>query len=391
MKKLLITMFAIMFGCGFAVCEIVSRDTTWNLKLKTTANLTEEMLAAGINLCNMTGIGGNEIGNTYKLYPNAKKTKWKTAKNPNVSIKYDMKTGKMNVVYKKMQDGILEMSQINRLYIVVDVSGGPTATSYPITYHTNLTIESTNELYKTDQIVLRQIPAGTFIMGSPTNETGRDTNETQHIVTISKPFYIGIYEITQTQWSNVMGNNPANHIGATRPVDSVPYHDIRGNTIGANWPANNSVNSASFMGKLRTKTGLVFDLPTEAQWEYACRAETTTALNNGKNTDMNEIGRYYSNGGNKFYHTIVGSYAANRWGLYDMLGNVNEWCLDWGNESDYAETNITDPKGMLSGTRRIGRGGGHQSSASSCRSASRVIGNPEGTYRDTGFRITCPE
>ncbi len=261
---------------------------------------------------------------------------------------------------------------------------------------------------RTTKLWLRRIPKGTFIMGSPVGEVGRESgssNETQHQVTLTEDFYIGVFEITQKQYSLIYGSNPSYYKGDTRPVDKVSYDTIRGtgSTAGAGWPAyGHAVGSGSFLGKLRAKTGQTFDLPTEAQWEYACRAGTTTALNTGKNltsTDkdsaMDEAGRYSYNqndgkGGYSSRHTKVGSYLPNAWGLYDMHGNVLEWCLDWWMEN-LGSSAVTDPKGSNSGDHRVMRGGGWYSNlAQGCRSANRGGISPSGNsvFSDGyGFRV----
>ncbi|NLZ64655.1 MAG: formylglycine-generating enzyme family protein, partial [Lentisphaerae bacterium] len=165
-------------------------------------------------------------------------------------------------------------------------------------------------------------------------------------------------------------------------------------------------DATSFLGKLRGKTGLDFDLPTEAQWEYACRAGTATALNSGKDwtgekycPNMNEVGRYYENGGEagegnsdsdaSVGSAIVGSYRPNGWGLYDMHGNVWEWCLDWSNGSDYPGGEVTDPKGGSDGDR-VHRGGAWYSGARYCRSAYRSQIYPSLRYLSLGFRLAWP-
>ena len=295
-------------------------------------------------------------------------------------------------------------------YMVIDLSGGPSASSYPVSYLTAVPSGGWTDEYKTTKLVLRRIPAGTFNMGSPTNELGRDSDEPQHGVTLTKDFYIGVFETTQKQWERVMGNWPSFFTNATyresRPVEQVSYYQIRENPANSDdpavyWPSNSAVNADSFMGRLRARTGQAFDLPTEAQWEYACRAGTTTALNSGYNlTNVNadarmaEVGRYQYNhpGGYSSSSSVstdggtakAGSYLPNAWGLYDMHGNVWEWCLDWYVSSP---AGALDPPGAVSGSSRVERGGSWYSCcARLCRSASRGGDNPSGRYGNGGFR-----
>lgn len=283
-------------------------------------------------------------------------------------------------------------------YIVIDLSGGANAASYPVRFSAagpNLD----DDTCRTTELWLRLILPGTFKMGSPTTELGRYADETLHSVTISKPFYMGVFETTQKQYQLVMGTTPSYSRGDTRPVERVSYNDIRGNRVGANWPSHGQVDADSFLGKIRARTALNIDLPTEAQWEYACRAGTTTALNNGKDLEntsqdaaMAEVGRYSYNrsdgkGGYTSAHTKVGSYRPNAWGLYDMHGNVWEWCLDW--TWIYSSGAVTDPVGAASGSYRVRRGGGYDSDANTCRSACSSINDPRSrTYYD-GFRLCC--
>ncbi len=290
-------------------------------------------------------------------------------------------------------------------YLVIDLSEGPEAIDYPVSYLSAPPAGGWTEEYKTTNLVLRKIPAGTFTMGSPDGEIGRDNNETQHQVTLTKDFYVGVFEVTQKQWSLVMGNWPSHFSNAdyrdSRPVEHVSYNDIRGSVAGSNWPANNAVDAGSFLGRLRNKTGLNLDLLTEAQWEYACRAGTTTALNSGKNlTDeercgnIDEVGRYFYNGGDDGSADIdtsggtatVGSYRPNRWGLYDMHGNVYEWCLDLS--GDYHQEAQTDPPGSADESNRILRGGGYANDAQLCRSAKRSWDLPSERYYNVGFRLS---
>ena len=295
-------------------------------------------------------------------------------------------------------------------YLVVDVSGGPAATVYPVTYLATVPGGGWSDVYKTTKLVLRRLPSGAYTMGSPSGELGRDTDETEHSVTLSQGFYVCVFEVTQRQWERVTGAWPSYFNNASyrdaRPVEMVSYSDIRGSSDGAGWPDNGAVDAVSFLGLLRAKTGLAFDLPTESQWEYACRAGTATALNSGYNltsTDsdirMAEVGRYYYNGGSAYTQNgdtsmgsaKVGSYLPNTWGLYDMHGNVYEWCLDW--YGTYPGT-VTDPKGVSEGTpgygKRVIRGGCWDYTAENCRSDARTSTASGYDAKHTGFRVALP-
>ena len=293
-------------------------------------------------------------------------------------------------------------------YLVIDLSGGPDAEHYPVRYTSIPPLMHLNTI-RTTELWLRRIPAGSFMMGSPVDELGHQRRETQHQVVLTEVFYLGIFECTQKQWELVMGNNPAYFKGDMRPVEQVQYQAVRGSspTGGAGWPAYwHRVDPNSFMGRLQAKTGLTFDLPTEAQWEYACRAGTPTSLNSGldirvlkEDPFMAEVGRYSYNAkdgkgkdeqGKYEYtqHTKVGLYRANNWGLYDMHGNVWEWCLDWFAE-EFAPDAVTDPEGPATGSHRVLRGGDWQCPAQHCRSAYGVNLNPGGVNRtcSAGFRV----
>ena len=300
-------------------------------------------------------------------------------------------------------------SQTTGDYMVIDLSGGPSASSYSVSYLDAVPAGGWTDEYKTTKLVMRKITHGTFTMGSPNNELGGNGNEPQHQVTLTKGFYIGVFEVTQKQWERVMGNWPSYFTNATyrdsRPVENVSYYQIRENPANSDdpevyWPSNSAVNADSFMGKLRAKTGLsTFDLPTEAQWEYACRAGTTTALNSGYNltntsadVHMAEVGRYWYNGGSGYTQNgdtsvataKAGSYLPNAWGLYDMHGNVWEWCLDW---YESAPAGALDPAGAASGSYRVIRGGSWNYYAGNCRSAFRVSHcSPDARYYNGGFR-----
>ena len=302
-------------------------------------------------------------------------------------------------------------------YMVIDVSTGSGDDAvYKVTYLNGEPEGGFNkEEYKGSKIVLRLIPPGSFVMGSPTTEPGRHdyaAREVQHAVAITKPFYIGVFQVTQKQYNNVMNADPSAEWGDYHPVEQVKYTDIRGTTDGAKWPQANSVDATSFMGRIRSKCkewdadqgdwvkaveGL-FDLPTEAQWEYACRAGTTTPFNNDKpcstgedlKTQLNKLGAY---NGNMNKHVVVGTYASNAWGLYDMHGNVWEWCLDWYQEDvQNIENPSLDPVGPSSGAatdpRRVLRGGGFSNEALRCRSACRHNDAPTAAYNHFGFRLS---
>ena len=303
--------------------------------------------------------------------------------------------------YETVTDGFkVKVEAVEMLYMVLDLSGGPNADSYPVSYLADVPAGGWTDEYKTTKLVLRKIEPGTFTMGSPSNETGHQGTEDLKQVTLTKAFYIGVFETTQKQYELITGSNPSQYQVDDNPVEKVNYNDLRGS--GPDWPSTGSgVLGTSFFGKLRLKTGRLynFDLPTEAQWEYACRAETTTALNSGKNlsdatacSEMEEVGRYEADrndGKGKKYNAecTVGSYAPNAWGLFDMHGNVWEWCLDW-RLANLGTDPATDPTGPTSGTYRVLRSGGWSTDAWQCRSARRSGQVPGTTDAQTGFRVT---
>ena len=224
------------------------------------------------------------------------------------------------------------------------------------------------------------IPAGTFMMGSPESEEGRRENEkrryeneTQHEVTLTKPFYMGKYAVMQEQWEAVMGNNPSDTPVEQLLPRNVTLWDalfcgIRIYNEGTNLPLTNVSweDCQEFIKKLNAKTNGGYRLPTEAEWEYGCRAGTTTAYSFGDkitpkdaNYDDSKIGKPVE----------VGSYRPNAFGLYDMHGNVWEWCEDWYEE--YPEGAVTDPEGPEKGYFRVLRGGSFVCDVSCARSSNR--------------------
>ena len=287
----------------------------------------------------------------------------------------------------QLNDVVFQVSceMTNALYCVIDLSAGSTASFYPVTYLAEPPIGGFNvDEYKTTKLVLKRIEAGTFIMGS-------DQTDESHRVMLTKPFFCGIFEMTQKQYQQIMGSNPSTYKGDLRPVDGVSYNMIRGSSNGAKWPSSSAVDVSSFLGKLRTRTSLDFDIPTNAQWEYACRAGTKSQYNNGGDTenDLKELGRYVGNqldgkGGYSSAQTTVGSYHPNDWGLYDTHGNVWEWCLDWYGTLTYGN----DPTGSSSGSKRMLRGGTWKLSANRCTPSDKGDNvGPSTTYDDSGFRI----
>ena len=232
------------------------------------------------------------------------------------------------------------VSYCDELYLVIDLSSGATASSYLYSYIAEPPSGGFNvNLYKREKLALRCIWPGSFKMCG------------EYDVSLTKPYFIGLFEITQKQYKLVMGTNPAGTTSDTLPVSHVSYNMIRGLSNGALWPSSSDVDTDSFMGKLRARTGLNFDLPTEAEWEYACRAGTTSDYNNGSSS-ISGLGWTSENGSGP---VEVGSYQPNSWGLYDMHGNVGEWCLDWyGTLIGPA----IDPVGTYEGNKRVIRGGG---------------------------------
>ena len=216
------------------------------------------------------------------------------------------------------------------------------------------------------------IPAGTFMMGSLDSDTEANENEKPaHRVTISQPFYLGKYPVTQAQWKAVMGGNPSHFSGLFRrkpnhPVENVSWDDVQ-----------------AFMRKLNEREGGGdYRLPTEAQWEYACRAGTETPR---YHQDIDAIAWYTVNSSGQTHP--VGQKLPNAWGLYDMLGNVYEWCHD--GRQTYTSTSVIDPIGPTdAGARRVDRGGSGGDDARHVRAAFRDGGVPGLRYGYLGFRCS---
>ena len=258
--------------------------------------------------------------------------------------------------------------------------------------------------YATTHLVMRKISAKgkTFKMGSPADESDHEANELQHNVTMANDFYIGVFEVTQRQYNEIAGSWPSFYSLAscrdTRPLDKITWEAVRGTDSSAAWPGDlsHSVASGSFLYNLRSRLSGTpkLDLPTEAQWEYACRAECTNSWYNGYDSvgtqypwHVNKIARYAGERGygpdDKLIGDAataavmgttngtarVGSYLPNAWGLYDMAGNVAEMCLDW--YAEYTSADQTEPVGPSSGSNRSWRGGAITSKGKGVRSAYR--------------------
>ena len=314
-------------------------------------------------------------------------------------------------------------------YMVVDISSAAqpnTQKYYPAVEYLPGGILG-NDDYRTTKLVMRKVMAKDveWTMGSTTLETERNAaRETTHQAKLESNYYIGVFPITQSQWGLIQTSLPApsyfNNLSyrAMRPVEQVCYNEIRNaanDTVANasyNWP--NDPNPSSFLGLLHSRTGIAFDLPSEAQWEFAARAgngatkwgDGSSIQNQNPDAKLDLLGRYRGNGGGTSPAgssdattgtAIVGTYKPNSWGIYDMHGNVWEWCLDWYQDNISllgGKVNIDPESAALTRTGNAGssrpvRGGGCTSIASECRPAFRTGRDPSDRDKYRGFRVVC--
>jgi formylglycine-generating enzyme required for sulfatase activity len=252
------------------------------------------------------------------------------------------------------------------------------------------------------------VKGGKFTMGSPASEVDRNSNESEHQVTVSD-FYMGKYEVSQAQYRAIMGKNESSFKGDDLPVENISWYDaiefcnalsqkaglkLYYNIDKTNKDPNNSNSSDNIKWTVSINaTANGYRLPTEAEWEYAARAGTTTPFAFGNNittSQANYDGNYPYNGNAKGEYrqktVAVNSFKPNDYGLYNMHGNVYEWCWDW--YGSYSSSSQTNPMGAQSGSLRVLRGGSWSSSAKYCRSANRYNSHPDNRYHNYGFRLT---
>jgi formylglycine-generating enzyme required for sulfatase activity len=439
MKKVLISVIAALAG-GYALASVpvvepgsvtlkqeANRRVVIGYNLKTEAAIvTIDILTNGVSIgaANMRGMYGDVH---VKVEPGAeKKAYWTPVKSwPNQVVA----DGSMTAVVKAWA------TNAPPEWMVVNLDKTYEGRADAVKYYTSLEQspdggDISNEIYKTSRIVLKRIPAAgvPFFMGSHPSETGHryvssgDSlgGELLHQTVLSSDFYLAVYETTQAQYSKIYGT-PSKFFflkdGAMRPAENMCVNYVRGKT--AYWPGNSladgygSVAEQSFLGALRKHAGgtVMFDLPTEAQWEFACRAGVQTGLYTGEDItavdvspNLEAIARYNGNNnngdqmqepGNTTIGTdaataLVGSYQPNGFGLYDMIGNVQELCLDW--KGDYTG-DATDPVGPVNDeekARGVCRGGSYVFKAAYNRSAARYFQERTAWSRATGLRICVP-
>ncbi len=289
-------------------------------------------------------------------------------------------------------------------YLVLDLSDGPREDAcYPVRFLAAPPPGGWGDEYRTNLVALRRIDPGSVLMGAGPGELGYTGAEMPlREVRISRPYYIGVFELTQEQWRRIAGARAGRYPGPMRPAESVSWTSIRGARAGASWPETAQVDEGSLLGLLRDRTCIgSWDLPTEAQWEYACRAGSTNSVaegldlsSSGHDPGLDRFARYSTGvkGGAHGVpqHADVGRLEPNAWGLYDMHGNVAEWCLDrYAGRAGFSDPEPVDPVGPAAGHDRVVRGGSWFDYARLCRSASRARLAPGESNPRTGLRLVC--
>ena len=377
MKRILTVMMAVAGVVISADAATITGVTAkqrypWNGKVDITYTVTGD-LEAGLSPDKMTGVlllsvTNRVTGTNYVAYTRCVSGDTGTVEGVH-HVVWDLNAQGLEF---KSTDVVFTVAYTDKPkpYCVIDLSGGANASSYPVSYLTDIPSGGWTDEYKTTKLVLRRIEPGTFMMGD------------SYQVTLTKPFYCGVFEVTQKQYELVTGSKPSYFsYDNTLPVEWVSWNTIRGDSTTYNWPSSTTVDSSSFVGRLQARTGLHLDLPTEAQWEYACRAGT-------KKTyywwdSMHDNYCWYID--NSSSTKPVGRKKPNAWGLYDMSGNVKEFCLDWNGD---LSNGVTDPKGPSSGSRRVTRGGSWCDDVDYCASSYRGGGIlPSSSYRYIGFRL----
>lgn len=405
-----------------AAADVVSGITCrqrwpWNGKVDIDYTLTSSNAGAAFNVQFYGKIGDGEAFNLTKVEGDgqygivfgsgSKRLTWDSS----AELGHTVNSGKAKIaIYAEDKTG-------DAKYIAFDLE------SNTVVLTKDAPSTATGASSKTSQVWFRRVEAGTFKMGSDENEPYRNAaNEKEHTVTITKPFYIGIFEMTQKQYETISGKNPVvmpAYIGDTKPVDTVSYNDLRGETAGATWPqyTDYRVDEKSFFGVFRKRFNnqFIFDLPTDAQWEMACRDKGTAdrsvngfwgsgVWNDGSailgpeepedpeekpqprlvDENLNKLANYKGN--SSIVPHEVGTKLPNKIGLYDMHGNVDEMCLDIYVEDISSYT--TDPVGPSTAWNRfhVNRGGDCSTYSKDCRAASRSFFAPGNRMAEDGFR-----
>ena len=320
----------------------------------------------------------------------AKRTTWDAAAQLGTDV--DSKNYQIGVYAEDVTD--------EATYLTLNLS------TYKMTYGTAGPSTASGASSKYAELWFRRVEAGSFVMGSASSEAGRNAGHTGndyeylHTVTISKTFYVGVFELTEGQYDRINSNTSGT---SCMPKDTLTYNALRGTSYGATWPnkTDHRVDSTSFFGKLRAKTGygLTFDLPTDAQWEMACRDKGTSdrttdgfwgssRWNNGVVFDSNFSGAgdvaWYKGNASGASHE-VGLKGASSIGTYDMHGNLVEWCLDWFTENVSSYT--TDPVGPTSSSYRVLHSGNYGGEGGNIRSANRMRFAPTMEHAVIGCRV----